>query len=131
MTREVRPWYKKKRYAIPLGVIGFTAVASAAGSTPEPVVQPIVAPIETRSLVEAATASATSPGAVQIKESVDKEEVKEITKPRTIAPSRVYDEPEVSSPACCKYCSKGKACGDSCISRSYTCHQGPGCACDS
>lgn len=31
---------------------------------------------------------------------------------------------------CCKYGSKGKACGDSCISRSYTCHKGPGCACD-
>jgi len=23
-----------------------------------------------------------------------------------------------------------KACGNSCISRSYTCHQPPGCACD-
>lgn len=44
--------------------------------------------------------------------------------------------PEVSTPPtsageCCKYCSKGKACGDSCISRSYTCHKAPGCACDS
>ncbi|SFI64346.1 hypothetical protein [Celeribacter neptunius] len=32
--------------------------------------------------------------------------------------------------ACCKVCKKGKACGDSCISRSYTCHKAPGCACD-
>lgn len=31
---------------------------------------------------------------------------------------------------CCKVCSKGKACGDSCISRSKVCHKGPGCACD-
>jgi|GEM_PF-2882233 hypothetical protein len=31
---------------------------------------------------------------------------------------------------CCKTCSTGKACGDSCISRSYTCHKAPGCACD-
>lgn len=31
---------------------------------------------------------------------------------------------------CCKYCSKGKACGDSCISRSLTCHHPSGCACD-
>lgn len=31
---------------------------------------------------------------------------------------------------CCKICKKGKACGDSCISRSKTCHKGPGCACD-
>ena len=32
---------------------------------------------------------------------------------------------------CCKYCTTGKACGDSCISRNYTCHKPPGCACDS
>lgn len=32
--------------------------------------------------------------------------------------------------ACCKHCSKGKACGDSCIARDKTCHQGAGCACD-
>jgi hypothetical protein len=32
--------------------------------------------------------------------------------------------------ACCKTCRKGKACGDSCISRSYTCRKGVGCACD-
>lgn len=32
---------------------------------------------------------------------------------------------------CCKRCSAGKACGDSCISRDKTCHKGKGCACDS
>ena len=32
--------------------------------------------------------------------------------------------------ACCKVCRKGKACGDSCISKSKTCRKGPGCACD-
>lgn len=31
---------------------------------------------------------------------------------------------------CCRVCTVGKACGDSCISRSYTCHQGRGCACN-
>lgn len=31
---------------------------------------------------------------------------------------------------CCKICTKGKACGDTCIARSKTCHKGPGCACD-
>ena len=35
-----------------------------------------------------------------------------------------------SSQSCCKICSKGKACGNSCISRSKTCHKPPGCACD-
>jgi hypothetical protein len=31
---------------------------------------------------------------------------------------------------CCKVCSKGKACGDSCIARDKACHKGKGCACD-
>ncbi|MEN8293451.1 hypothetical protein ABFO59_13350 [Acinetobacter radioresistens] len=35
------------------------------------------------------------------------------------------------SASCCKHCSKGKACGNSCISRSKDCHKPPGCACDS
>lgn len=32
--------------------------------------------------------------------------------------------------SCCKRCSKGKACGDSCIARDKTCRKGAGCACD-
>lgn len=32
--------------------------------------------------------------------------------------------------ACCRICSKGKACGNSCIARDKNCHQPPGCACD-
>lgn len=45
--------------------------------------------------------------------------------------SNDYDNPSsYKNTYCCKYCSTGKACGDSCISRSYTCHKGPGCACD-
>lgn len=44
------------------------------------------------------------------------------------APSNNYNAPSQNS--CCKVCSKGKACWDSCISRSYTCHKWPGCACD-
>lgn len=31
--------------------------------------------------------------------------------------------------ACCRYCSKGKPCGDTCIARNKTCRVGPGCAC--
>ena len=30
---------------------------------------------------------------------------------------------------CCKVCSKGKPCGDTCIARNKTCRVGPGCAC--
>jgi hypothetical protein len=32
--------------------------------------------------------------------------------------------------ACCKVCTVGKACGNTCISRDKTCHVGAGCACD-
>jgi len=32
--------------------------------------------------------------------------------------------------SCCKICRKGKACGNSCIRRTYTCRKQPGCACD-
>ena len=31
---------------------------------------------------------------------------------------------------CCKVCSTGKACGNTCIRRTYECHVGRGCACD-
>ena len=33
-------------------------------------------------------------------------------------------------PTCCKTCTTGKACGDSCIQADLMCHQPPGCACD-
>jgi hypothetical protein len=32
--------------------------------------------------------------------------------------------------ACCRVCSTGKACGNSCIARWKTCHKGKGCACN-
>ncbi len=55
------------------------------------------------------------------------------TPPRIVAPPEpeVVTAPPVTEKVCCRYCSTGKACGDSCISRSYTCHKAPGCACDS
>jgi hypothetical protein len=31
---------------------------------------------------------------------------------------------------CCKVCTAGKACGNTCIAAYKTCHVGPGCACD-
>lgn len=35
-----------------------------------------------------------------------------------------------SRAGCCKTCKAGKACGNSCISKSKTCHKPPGCACN-
>ena len=44
--------------------------------------------------------------------------------------SRSWDrEPRSSTGGCCKYCSKGKPCGDTCIARNRTFHVGGGCAC--
>lgn len=37
---------------------------------------------------------------------------------------------QVGAKGCCKICSKGKACGNSCIARDKTCHKGSGCACN-
>jgi hypothetical protein len=34
-----------------------------------------------------------------------------------------------STGPCCKTCRTGKPCGDTCISKSETCHVGAGCAC--
>ncbi|PCC70126.1 hypothetical protein SAMN02745121_03553 [Nannocystis exedens] len=43
---------------------------------------------------------------------------------------RVERELEQEEPdGCCKYCSTGKPCGNTCIARNKTCHKGPGCAC--
>jgi len=36
----------------------------------------------------------------------------------------------VAGAGCCRICSAGKACGNSCIARWKTCHKGKGCACD-
>lgn len=31
---------------------------------------------------------------------------------------------------CCKRCTKGKPCGDTCIEKTETCKKGAGCACE-
>jgi hypothetical protein len=48
---------------------------------------------------------------------------------RTPTASAGASAPEPAA-TCCKVCTTGKACGNSCISRKKTCHKPPGCACD-
>ncbi len=36
----------------------------------------------------------------------------------------------IYSASCCKTCRKGKACGNSCISKTKSCRKAGGCACD-
>lgn len=49
---------------------------------------------------------------------------------RRATPDPVRPTPTPTRRACCRICRTGKACGNSCISRSYTCRQPPGCACN-
>ncbi|MEO7735578.1 MAG: hypothetical protein ABIY55_31780, partial [Kofleriaceae bacterium] len=49
-------------------------------------------------------------------------------KPAREKPAR--EKPAEVPQSCCSVCSKGQACGDSCISKRKTCHKPPGCACN-
>jgi hypothetical protein len=48
----------------------------------------------------------------------------------TVRPTPRPTPRPTNRPSCCRVCTTGKACGDSCISRSDTCRRGPGCACN-
>lgn len=63
-------------------------------------------------------------------ESITCEDVDTITTDglSNLAPVELMGDDEAR--ACCKICTKGKACGNSCIAKSKTCHKGKGCACN-
>jgi len=48
----------------------------------------------------------------------------------TVTAHDYIDGSLVATRNCCRICSTGQACGNSCISQSLTCHQPVGCACD-
>jgi hypothetical protein len=48
----------------------------------------------------------------------------------TPAPVVIIEPTNPPAQACCKICKAGKACGDSCISKTKSCNVGPGCACN-
>ncbi|CAM0556684.1 hypothetical protein EHLJMEHL_01772 [Vreelandella titanicae] len=48
----------------------------------------------------------------------------------TLSFDAIPDELTIVQGGCCRVCRKGKACGNSCINRNYTCRQPRGCACD-
>jgi hypothetical protein len=50
--------------------------------------------------------------------------------PPTATPTCTPTPTGSTAPVCCKVCTTGKACGNSCINVNYNCHQPPGCACD-
>lgn len=54
--------------------------------------------------------------------------------PSPNTPSRVLQgfgiKPAREATQCCKICTRGKACGNTCIAQDKQCHVGPGCACN-
>ncbi|RAK01634.1 hypothetical protein B0I24_101257 [Aliidiomarina maris] len=46
------------------------------------------------------------------------------------ASTQADENSPLAQTACCRTCTKGKACGDSCIARDKTCRRGRGCACN-
>ncbi len=46
------------------------------------------------------------------------------------SPAPTVTRPAPQRHTCCRICRRGKACGNSCIARSRTCHQPRGCACN-
>lgn len=55
---------------------------------------------------------------------------KDVVRETFPAPTRAFTFGAPVYQQCCKICTKGKACGDTCIPRDRTCHVGRGCACD-
>lgn len=81
---------------------------------PPPAVEAVTAPVVT---APAVTAPVVKPAP-------------RIERAAYVAPvPKSYSAP-APQPRCCVVCSKGQACGNSCISRSKQCHKPPGCACD-
>lgn len=51
------------------------------------------------------------------------------TSPRSNPFSETQQSERAAADRCCKVCSKGKPCGDTCIAQDKNCHLPPGCAC--
>lgn len=67
-----------------------------------------------------------------LREAYEKKAETKKNAPASVASPHTYSKTTKETPAarsCCKVCSKGQPCGNSCISRSYTCRKPPGCAC--
>jgi len=85
-----------------------TTLVAATPFATQPV-PPVAAPSAPKPQPPAAAATATRPPAV-------------------VAPTTAPSKPSTS--ACCRRCTTGRACGDTCISASRNCNVGPGCACN-
>ncbi|MHB0874531.1 MAG: LysM peptidoglycan-binding domain-containing protein [Anaerolineae bacterium] len=92
-------------------------------STPEP-----LPPTDTPA-PEVPTDTPVPPAAVDTPAPVETPTVEAAPTPEPAATSVPAPTP-VPQQTCCKVCHTGKACGNSCINRNYTCHQPPGCACN-
>ncbi len=106
-----------------LALIAIAALPALAGTPPSPPDQDLdLAPL---GCLDSPVSSDVEPLAATLDLGVDQS--------TDLEPSFGYDPINLCTPAskCCKICSKGKACGNSCISANYNCHQPKGCACNS
>lgn len=69
-----------------------------------------------------------APDELNLHSTPDKYFTKQAKKQKSIEDKEIDFSRSLSS--CCKVCQKGKACGNSCISRAKACHKPKGCACD-
>lgn len=145
-----RVWYKKKRYIIPLAVFVLLVVVASFGKPSQPA-NPIAAPVqnqlqgttqdlkttEPQTQTTPTPTTAITPSTQLVSPHNYPTPLYSYPTPYTYpTPSYNYPTPSYNYPtpaatgACCKICTTGRACGDSCISASYTCHKPTGCACN-
>jgi len=125
-----------------------TSVEGVAEVDVENLVEDLIEEVETQAEPQVIEKSASVPAPVVTEEP----EIIPTPAPQAVKPDPtpipvpvVNDEPEVNltpepvvvpntapeeTKTCCKYCKTSQACGDSCISKSYTCTKPPGCACN-
>jgi hypothetical protein len=112
-------------------VTGPTIVPTApvVAATPTAPAPPIVAAPATATRTSAAPAVPVAPPAI-IAPAAPKPAPPAAAATSTPPPVAVPPvAPKPATVACCRRCSAGKPCGDSCISRDKNCNVGPGCAC--
>ena len=97
------------------------------GSTP---IQQTVNSVPTQTTTEKANNIVEEQSSMVVGQHYEPETPPEPTPTQIVEPTYTPPVYKQTQTSCCKICSKGKACWDSCINRSYTCHKWPGCACD-
>lgn len=82
------------------------------------------------SVADANVDASQFPSVSGICEEHDRIDWQKVVRPTPTPIPVIRNFPPETQQSCCKICTTGKACGDSCISRNKTCRKGSGCACN-